>query len=304
MKPEQRIDTVIVPPVHDLGDGFQVRRALPNRQCAMVGPFVFFDQMGPVQLRPGTGLDVRPHPHIGLATVTYLFDGEIVHRDSLGTVQSIRPGAINWMVAGRGIVHSERSPPDARSQGASLSGLQIWVALPRAQEECAPSFEHYPSAQLPLLDAEGKIIRILAGSLYGAHSPVATQSELFYADVVLRPGAQLPVTTEHEQRALYVLDGRIEVDQQPFASGQFLVLRQRQPVTVRAPSAAHVLLLGGARLDGPRHVWWNLVSSSRERIEQAKLDWRDGRLGQVPGDEEFMPLPTDSAVQSRPVDYP
>jgi hypothetical protein len=303
MKPEQRIDTVIVPPVHDLGDGFQVRRALPNRQCAMVGPFVFFDQMGPVQLRPGTGLDVRPHPHIGLATVTYLFDGEIVHRDSLGTVQSIRPGAINWMVAGRGIVHSERSPPQAR-QGASLSGLQIWVALPRVQEECAPSFHHYASDQLPQLDAEGKIVRILAGSLYGAHSPVVTQSELFYADVVLRPGARLPITTEHEQRALYVLNGRIEIDQQAFDGGQLLVLRRQQPVTVHAPLAAHVLLLGGARLDGPRHLWWNLVSSSRERIEQAKQDWRDGRLGQVPGDEEFIPLPSDPAVQSRPVDYP
>jgi hypothetical protein len=219
-------------------------------------------------------------------------------------VQSIRPGAINWMIAGRGIVHSERSPPQARAQGASLSGLQVWVALPKAQEECAPSFHHYPSAQLPVLDDEGTRLRLLAGTLYGTRSPTATMSELFYADAVLQAGARLPVTAEHEQRALYVLEGRVEIDDQPFESGQLLVLRHQQAVTVHAPGAAHVLLLGGARLDGPRHVWWNLVSSSRERIEQAKRDWRDGRLGRVPGDEEFIPLPSEPAVQSRPVDYP
>lgn len=298
------IDVVIVPPTHDLGGGFQVRRALPSTQRQMVGPFVFFDQMGPAVLRAGSGLDVRPHPHIGLATVTYLFDGEIIHRDSLGTTQAIRPGEVNWMIAGRGIVHSERTAADKRSADAALSGIQTWIALPRAAEECAPSFQHYAASELPLIEAEGKSLRLIAGTLYGARAPAATLSEMFYADVVLAAAARLPVAADYEQRAIYVSDGRIGIDDMLFDAGQMVVLRPRQPVVVRAEGAARVLLLGGEPLDGPRHVWWNFVSSSADRIEQAKRDWREGRLGSVAGDPEYIPLPTTPAVHSRPVDYP
>jgi redox-sensitive bicupin YhaK (pirin superfamily) len=298
------IEAVIVPPTHELGDGFQVRRALPSRQRRMVGPFVFFDQMGPTVLRAGTGLDVRPHPHIGLATVTYLFDGEIVHRDSLGTVQPIRPGEVNWMIAGRGIVHSERTAADQRRAASSLFGIQTWVALPRAQEERAPSFQHHAASELPQIDGEGKWLRLIAGSLYGARAPVATLSEMFYADVALTANARLAVATDYEQRAIYVVRGRIDIDGSAFEVSELVVLRPGQPVTVHAEAPARLLLLGGASLDGPRHVWWNFVSSSTERIEQAKIDWRDGRLGSVPGDSEFIPLPASPALQTGPVDYP
>jgi redox-sensitive bicupin YhaK (pirin superfamily) len=310
------IELVIVPPTHDLGGGFQVRRALPSTQQRMVGPFVFFDQMGPTVLRAGSGLDVRPHPHIGLATVTYLFDGEIIHRDSLGTTQAIRPGAVNWMIAGRGIVHSERTAADKRSAESALFGIQTWVALPRAAEECAPSFRHHAASVLPLVEAEGKTLRLIAGTLYGASSPAATLSPMFYADVALTSGAQLPVAGDYEQRAIYITHGRIEIDHIGFDAGQLLVLRPHRAVTVRADGTARVLLLGGEPLDGPRHVWWNFVSSSTDRIEQAKEDWRQGRLGTVPGDAEFIPLPSapamarsaaapdSSDVRSRPVDYP
>lgn len=298
------IETVIVPPTHDLGDGFHVRRALPSRQRRMVGPFVFFDQMGPTVLRAGTGLDVRPHPHIGLATVTYLFDGEIVHRDSLGTTQTIRPGEVNWMIAGRGIVHSERTAADKRSAESALFGIQTWIALPKAEEERAPSFRHHAASELPLIDGEGKSLRLIAGSLYGARAPVATLSDMFYADVTLATNAQLPVAADYEQRAIYVIRGRIDIDGSTFDVGQLVVLRPQQSITARALAPAQVLLLGGAPMDGPRHVWWNFVSSSNERIEQAKADWRDGRLGSVPGDMEFIPLPVAPAVQTTPVDYP
>jgi hypothetical protein len=298
------IDVVIVPPTHDLGDGFHVRRALPSRERRMVGPFVFFDQMGPTVLRAGSGLDVRPHPHIGLATVTYLFDGEIIHRDSLGTTQAIRPGEVNWMIAGRGIVHSERTAADKRAAGSSLSGIQTWIALPKAEEERAPSFRHHAAGELPLIEGEGKSLRLIAGSLYGARAPVATLSDMFYADVTLAADARLPVATEHEQRALYIIRGRVDVDGSAFDASQLVVLRPQQAVTIRALAPSQLLLLGGAPMDGPRHVWWNFVSSSSERIEQAKADWREGRLGSVPGDPEFIPLPTIPAVQSQPVDYP
>jgi redox-sensitive bicupin YhaK (pirin superfamily) len=304
MNDNTSIDTVIVPPTHDLGDGFHVRRALPSSQRRMVGPFVFFDQMGPTVLRAGTGLDVRPHPHIGLATVTYLFDGEIMHRDSLGSVQPIWPGEVNWMIAGRGIVHSERSPADRRGAASTLFGIQTWVALPRAQEERSPSFHHHAASELPLIEGEGKSLRLIAGSLYGARAPVAALSEMFYADVTLAAHAQLPVATEYEERAIYVLRGRVDIDGSAFDAGQLLVLAPRRPVTVRADVRAQLLLLGGASLDGPRHVWWNFVSSSSERIEQAKADWRAGRLGNVPGDAEFIPLPVAAAVQTPPLDYP
>jgi redox-sensitive bicupin YhaK (pirin superfamily) len=298
------IDVVIVPPTHDLGDGFHVRRALPSRQRRMVGPFVFFDQMGPTVLRAGSGLDVRPHPHIGLATVTYLFDGEIIHRDSLGNTQAIRPGEVNWMIAGRGIVHSERTAADKRAAGSSVSGIQTWIALPKAEEERAPSFRHHAAGELPLIEGEGKSLRLIAGSLCGARSPVATLSDMFYADVTLAADARLPVPTEHEERALYILRGRVDVDGSAFDANQLVVLRPQQAVTVRALAPSQLLLLGGAPMDGARHVWWNFVSSSSERIEQAKADWREGRLGSVPGDAEFIPLPVTPAVETQPVDYP
>ena len=298
------VELLVIPPVHDLGDGFHVRRALPSSQRRAVGPFVFFDQMGPTVLRAGSGLDVRPHPHIGLATVTYLFDGEIIHRDSLGTVQAIRPGAVNWMIAGRGIVHSERTAADKRSGGPSLSGIQTWIALPKAEEERAPSFHHYAASELPLIDGEGKSVRLIAGSLFGKQSPVATLSEMFYADATLVANARLPIAAEHEQRAVYIIGGRIDIDGDSFDAGQLVVLRPGQVITLVALGPVQLLLLGGAALDGPRHVWWNFVSSSTDRIEQAKEDWREGRLGQVPGDAEFIPLPAVPGVQTPPVNYP
>jgi hypothetical protein len=298
------VELLIIPPVHDLGDGFHVRRALPSSQRRMVGPFVFFDQMGPTVLRAGTGLDVRPHPHIGLATVTYLFDGEIIHRDSLGTVQAIRPGAVNWMIASRGIVHSERTAAHKRSAGPSLSGIQTWIALPKAEEERAPSFHHYAASELPLIDGDGKSVRLIAGSLFGKQSPVATLSEMFYADATLAANALLQIDADHEQRAIYVIRGCIDIDGDSFDAGQLIVLRHGQAISVLALGPVQLLLLGGAALDGPRHVWWNFVSSSAERIEQAKEDWREGRLGRVPGDAEFIPLPAVPAVQTSPVNYP
>jgi redox-sensitive bicupin YhaK (pirin superfamily) len=304
MSANPNIDVVIVPPTHDLGDGFHVRRALPSTQRRMVGPFVFFDQMGPTVLRAGTGLDVRPHPHIGLATVTYLFDGEIIHRDSLGTTQAIRPGAVNWMIAGSGIVHSERTAADKRGVESALSGIQTWIALPKAQEECAPSFRHHAADELPLIEADGVWLRLIAGSLYGKRSPVATLSDMFYADVKLTVDARLPVATEFEQRAFYIVRGRVDIGGSSFDAGQLVVLRPQQPVTLRALERTQLLLLGGAAMDGARHVWWNFVSSSTERIEQAKADWRAGRMGRVPGDAEFIPLPAKPAVQTDPVHYP
>jgi redox-sensitive bicupin YhaK (pirin superfamily) len=298
------IDAVIVPPLRDLGGGFKVRRALPSLQRRMIGPFVFFDQMGPTIFGADSGLDVRPHPHIGLATVTYLLEGEILHRDSLGSVQAIRPGEVNWMIAGRGIVHSERTAAQQRRSGSSLFGIQTWIALPRSEEERAPSFEHHAASALPTVEGDGKVLRLIAGRLYGARSPVAILSEMFYADVQLQAEAQLPLPTDQEERAVYLLRGHIDIEGESFEPGQLLVFRPRLPITLRARTAAQLLLLGGAALDGPRHLWWNFVSSSRERIEQAKADWREGRLGTVAGDAEFIPLPDDSRAPAKPVDYP
>jgi redox-sensitive bicupin YhaK (pirin superfamily) len=295
------LEALIVPRTRDLGDGFEVRRALPSAERRMVGPFVFFDQMGPTVLSPGRGLDVRPHPHIGLATVTYLFDGRILHRDSLGTVQTIEPGAVNWMTAGRGIVHSERTPPERRASGGSLFGIQTWVALPKAQEETAPSFAHHGSDTLPTIDERGVRVRMIIGSLWGATSPVETFSETFYADAALDRAARLALPASHEERAAYVAVGSITVDSQPFGVGQLLVFRPGAAVVVEATQPARVLLFGGEPMDGPRRIWWNFVSSSTERIEQAKSDWRDGRLGTVPGETEFIPLPDEP---KKPVDYP
>jgi redox-sensitive bicupin YhaK (pirin superfamily) len=286
-----RIQHEILPRTRDLGDGFAVRRVLPAAERRMVGPFIFFDQFGPIELPAGRGLDVRPHPHIGLATVTYLFEGSITHRDSLGFVQPIAPGDVNWMTAGRGIVHSERSDPELRKRPQPLSGIQIWVALPAQHEETAPAFAHYPAATLPLLDGEGMSVRVVAGSLFGRTSPVQTLSDLFYAAATLTPGAVLSLDAGHAERAAYLLDGTIEIGGRSFAPGRLLVFAPGHAVKMRAPGPARLLLLGGEPMDGPRHIWWNFVSSRKGRIEQAKEDWRAGRFASVPGETEFIPLP-------------
>jgi redox-sensitive bicupin YhaK (pirin superfamily) len=258
----------------------------------MVGPFIFFDHFGPVEFRAGQGIDVRPHPHIGLATVSFLFDGEIMHRDSLGSAAAIHPGDVNLMTAGRGIVHSERTAPDHRAGGERLHGLQLWLAMPAADEEIAPTFAHHDQAELPVVAGDGKIVRVVIGSLYGKRSPVPTLSNTIFADAALTPGAVLPIDAETQERALYVVAGEIDIAGDRFAAGRLLVLRPGDPMSVTAASEARVILVGGAAMDGPRHVWWNFVSSRKERIEQAKADWKLGRFDTVPGDEaEFIPLP-------------
>ncbi len=284
---------VIVPRPRDIG-GFEVRRVLPAPEARSVGPFVFFDQMGPAELAPGQGIDVRPHPHIGLATVTYLFDGSIVHRDSLGTVQRIEPGAVNWMTAGRGIVHSERSDAELRKRRQKLYGIQIWVALPRDREETEPDFTHYPAASLPVSDRAGATVRVIAGSFAGQTSPVKTFSALFYADASLRRGAALTLENACEERAIYLLEGSIAIREQLFEPGRLLVFAAGDEIPINAVSNARVLLFGGAPLDGPSHLWWNFVSSSRERIERARADWKEKRFAAVPGETEFIPLPEHS----------
>jgi redox-sensitive bicupin YhaK (pirin superfamily) len=258
----------------------------------MVGPFTFFDHLGPAVFAAGSGIDVRPHPHIHLATVTYLFEGELLHRDSLGTEQLIRPGAINWMTAGHGIVHSERTPAEARTQAFRMHGLQLWVALPSAHEDDAPSFRHYDAPCLPRIDDTGIQIRVLAGTAFGHSSPVETLSALFYVEVRLDTGHQLHMPNDYEERALYVVDGEVECAGQRLRRHQMAVAQPQSEVTVRAVSASHFVWLGGAPLDGKRYMSWNFVSSSAERIERAKLDWKSGRFPKVPGDDhEFIPLP-------------
>ena len=284
------LETIVVPRPRDLG-GFEVRRALPSAERRNIGPFVFFDQMGPAELAPGSGIDVRPHPHIGLATVTYLFEGTIVHRDSLGSVQAIEPGAVNWMTAGRGIVHSERSDNELRQRRQKLYGLQIWVALPRRYEETDPDFTHYAADLLPQIEGEGKTVRVIAGSLFGKASPVRTFSKLFYGDTVCRPGASLSLNNEYEERGIYLLEGAVDIHGQRFEPGRLLVFSSGDEITIKAVSAARFVLFGGEPLDNPRHLWWNFVSSSSARIEQAKSDWKNGRFAPVPGDSEFIPLP-------------
>lgn len=287
------VDLVIEPRTRDLGDGFEVRRVLPYAKRHMVGPFIFFDHFGPTRFRAGTGLDVRPHPHIGLATITYLFNGEIMHRDSLGNAQPIRPGAVNWMTAGRGIVHSERTPPAVRQHESTIYGIQSWIALPRAREEIAPAFEHVPAASLPLIEGDGVSARLIAGTLFGKTSPVATQSPIFYADVTLRAGATVTMAPAYTQRAAYLLEGAVDCAGAQHAPPQMLVFDSKARAAITAREPARLLLLGGEPLDGERHIWWNLVSSSVERIEQAKRDWQAGRFPKIPGDsEEFIPLPT------------
>ncbi|HEY2030248.1 MAG TPA: pirin family protein [Myxococcales bacterium] len=293
-------ELTLVAPSKDLG-GFRVRRALPSVQRRMVSSFVFFDQMGPAVFEKGRGLDVRPHPHIGLATVTYLFEGQILHRDSLGTVQRIEPGEVNWMTAGRGIVHSERTAKDVRANGGNLFGIQLWVALPKAQEEIEPSFRHVGAGELPLIEDPGVSVRVVLGSLFGAKSPVPLLSKLFYAAASLDEGARLPLPDDAEERAVYIAEGAAEVAGERFETGALLVFRPGDSAHLRAAAPkTRLLLLGGDAADGPRHIHWNFVSSSAERIEVAKADWRAQRFGQVPGETEFIPLPDEP----KPVRYP
>ena len=282
---------LIEPRLHDLGNGFNVRRVLPWRLRRHVGPFVFFDHIGPAALVPGRGLDVRPHPHIGLATVTYLYEGALWHRDSLGNDRVIRPGDVNWMTAGRGIVHSERTPPAERSAGHRMHGIQTWVALPMAEEEIEPSFHHHPAASLPEFSHEGARLRVVAGTAYGATSPVRVHAPTLYVDARFESTGSLALPAEHEERAVHVVEGVVSVDGTVVAPGCMLVAAPGGDIVVTAVGPARVLLCGGAPLDGERHIWWNFVSSRRERIEQAKGDWLAQRLGSVPGESEFIPLP-------------
>jgi redox-sensitive bicupin YhaK (pirin superfamily) len=284
------LELVIVPRARDLG-GFQVRRALPHGKRQMVGPFIFFDQMGPVQFIAGQGMDVRPHPHIGLATVTYLFDGAVMHRDSEGNVLEIMPGAMNLMTAGRGIAHSERTPPSARQGGQGMFGIQSWIALPAAQEEIAPSFQHFDAASLPVIEDGGLLARVIAGAAFGKKSPVGMLSPWLYAEVLLAAEASAPIDPDHEERAIYVVDGEVEIAGDSFTGPRLLIFRPGDRITVRARRRARLMFLGGTALEGPRYIWWNFVSSRRERIEEAKEDWKSGRFGPIAGETEFIPLP-------------
>jgi redox-sensitive bicupin YhaK (pirin superfamily) len=285
------IRQVIVPRARDLG-GFSVRRALPAAGLQMVGPFIFFDQMGPAEFLIGQGIDVRPHPHIGLATVTYLFEGEIVHRDSLGTALPITAGALNLMTAGRGIVHSERSGETARARGQTLSGIQAWAALPKSHEERAPAFEHFEAGQLPVVSGDGVSARVILGRAFGRSSPAEFAHPSVYVHAEMAAGAQLPFDADYDERAIYIVAGRIEIAGDVFEGGRLVVFRPGDRITIRALDAVRLMMIGGEPMDGPRHIWWNFVSSSKDRIDAAKADWKAGRFAPVPGDDtEFIPLP-------------
>ena len=285
------IEHVIVPRARDIG-GFEVRRALPSAAKQMVGPFIFFDQMGPAEFLLGKGMDVRPHPHIGLATVTYLFQGEIWHRDSLGTALAIKPGELNLMTAGSGIVHSERTGAEERARPHELYGIQAWAALPKSHEEGAPAFVHHGVDDLPRITGEGKRVRLIMGELYGQRSPVEFPHPSFYAEAMLAPGAVLPLDPAYDERAVYIVAGEIDIAGDTFEAGRLLIFRPGDRISILALSHARLMLLGGEPMDGPRHIWWNFVSSSRERIQQAKEDWKSKRFDTVPGDaEEFIPAP-------------
>ena len=286
-----QIELMVIPNAKDIG-GFQVRRALPTAKRRLVGPFIFFDRRGPAILRAGQALDVRPHPHIGLSTVTYLFDGKIRHRDSLGTEMVIQPGDVNLMTAGRGIVHSERTPEELRGAPMSVSGLQTWLALPDGKEEVAPVFENTAALLLPQIDAEGVSGRVVIGDFQGLRSPVRADTETLYADLRLAPGASVKIPADAEERAIYTLDGDVSISGDRFPAERLLVFRPGDEIVVSSERGAHFMLFGGASLGSPRHIWWNFVSSSKERIEQAKQEWKTGRFDIVPGDEEeFIPLP-------------
>jgi redox-sensitive bicupin YhaK (pirin superfamily) len=283
------IELTIEPETKDLGE-FTVRRALPDNRRQRVGPFIFFDHMGPAKFAPGTGVNVRAHPHIGLATITYLFEGEILHRDSLGHVQPIRPGEVNWMTAGRGIVHSEKAPPELLERGQKLHGLQTWVALPLEHEEDEPRFEHYGASAIPKVSQPGVEITVIVGSAYGVTSPVRAASETLFVEAHIDPGARLDLP-DAEELGVYSVDGNIELDGQSAAPGVLAVLGNGSSGTVTASDGAHVMLCGGGTLEGKRIIWWNFVTSSRERLERAKSDWNAGRFDRVPGEVDFIPLP-------------
>ena len=285
------IEQTVTPVTHDLG-AFKVRRALPSRERTMVGPFIFVDQFGPAQMLPGEGMDVRPHPHINLATVTYLFDGAIQHKDSLGSDQRIEPGAINLMTAGKGIVHSERSPADMRAKGPSFYGMQTWLALPDGKEELNPAFEHVPETGLPLVEGEGVSARVLMGTLWGATASTICHSPTIYADIMLSAGANVAIEAEADERAIMVAEGSAELDGERLEPFTLYVLAPGHHPVLSAASPTRAMLLGGGAFTTPRYVHWNFVSSSRERITQAKEDWIDRRFPLVPGDEEeFIPYP-------------
>jgi redox-sensitive bicupin YhaK (pirin superfamily) len=291
------IETVIVPRARDLGD-FEVRRALPAPKRQMVGPFIFFDQVGPAEFITGQGVDIRPHPHIGLATVTYLYQGKFHHRDSLGTDQWIEPGAVNLMTAGHGITHSERIDGEMLKQPYTLAGIQTWIALPKDAEDDAPAFAHAAKSDLPLLEGEGKHLRLILGTAYGEAAPVSTPSPMFYADALLQPHAKLPMPDDHEDRGAYVVDGSVTIAGDVFEKGRMMIFRPGDAVSMTAGAqGARVMILGGDTLEGPRHIWWNFVASSKERIEEAKEawrqgDWQHGRFQLPPGDDaEHIPLP-------------
>lgn len=294
------IEQIVLPNVRDIG-GFDVRRALPSAQRRMVGPFIFLDSFGPVVFGPGEGMDTRPHPHIGLSTISYLLQGEMLHRDSAGHTQQLRAGEINLMTAGRGIVHSERSSDPVRASGGELMGFQAWIALPEAHEEVEPGFQHLVAGRIPHTEAEGASLSLLAGSLDGLKSPTQTFSELFYADLQLQAGARYRLSAEHIERGLYVVDGEVEVVGQSgrFGADRLVTLRPDSEVVLRALRPARLILLGGEPLEGRRHIYWNFVSSRPERIRQAAEDWRARRFPDVPGDEDFISLPDDSQVRWR-----
>ena len=289
------VEAVIIPPSRDRGDGFTVRRALPSAHRRMVGPFIFMDQMGPVAFAGDHALDVRPHPHIGLATVTFLIEGEILHRDSLGNELPIRPGEVNWMTAGRGIVHSERTPAHVRATGGSLFGLQTWVALPAAHEETAPAFAHYAADALPVAEDAGARLALIAGTADGLTSPVQTLSDMIYADLVLAPGARYRFGADHVERAVYVVTGSLRIEGQDgsFGAAQLVVIRPGAEVVLTSDEPSRLMLAGGEPFPEKRLIYWNFVSSRADRIEQAKDDWRAGRFDPVPGESEFIPLPAD-----------
>jgi len=290
----------ITPVTHDLG-GFKVHRTLPSRPRTMVGPFLFFDQMGPAHLDVGTGIDVRPHPHINLATVTYLFEGAIDHRDSLGTFATIEPGAVNLMTAGHGIVHSERSPSAERAHGPELSGIQTWIALPEANEEMDPAFEHVEKAALPVVETKGARARVIMGSLWGATAPTTTYAGTIYADILLEPGGEVPIDAGADERAVYVALGEASLDGMRLEPMTLYVLKPGIATSLKSSTGGRVMLCGGEAFATPRHVWWNFVSSSRDRINQAKEDWNAGRFPKVPGDDkEFIPIPTVPMTVSYP----
>ncbi|MDX2243170.1 MAG: pirin family protein [Leptolyngbyaceae cyanobacterium bins.302] len=288
-----RILHLIEPHLQDLG-GFQARRLLPSDVLTLVGPFIFFDHLGPAVFPPGKGVDVRPHPHINLATVTYLFEGALLHRDSVGSVQEIRPGAVNWMTAGRGIVHSERTPDSERDQAAVLHGIQTWLALPDADEETEPSFRHHPANEIPHWEAAGVTFTLVAGKAYGRQSPVQTFSPIIYLDIQLSPGAQFALPGDYSEQAVYSVTEGLHIDGVPLAQHRLAVLKSGATVTISATQQARCMVVGGEPV-GARQKWWNFVSSRPERIEQAKQDWRAGRFGQVPEETEFIPLPEEPA---------